>query len=139
MTDIDVKATVDYVLKMFPASEWTPEITALFIERLRRVNLDAEQGRAVVGEYRMGYRGKTPDAGSLIRRMRDAEPKGKPTPRLADDADTGRAPITGYERELVQRWRANRDDPIFATLKAKHARCGTTEAFRARWREIAGA
>jgi len=140
MNEMDVRATVEYTQRMFPASDWTAEITTLFIDRLRRIEITDEQAKAVVGEYRMGYRGKTPDAGTLIRRMREVEAKPRPTPRLAvDGIDTGRAPVTGYERELVRRFRENRDDPIFARLKDKHARCGTTEAFRARWREIAGA
>lgn len=133
MSPHDANATLAYIAALFPKSAWAPEMGALFLERIKSVHISLEQAKAVVGQYRCEHRFHSPDIGRVILAMRNCEAR----PSVAFTApptDTRDPPITGYEIELVHRWRANKEDPVFDRLEKRHRRGGTLEAFRERFR-----
>lgn len=135
MTPTSARDAVAYVAQLFPGSDWTPEISALFADRLIRVPIDIEQAKAVIGEYRLQHRYKSPDVGALIQRMWAVVPKDAPQRPVDPQVDAG---PNGYERDLIQRWRDNPGHPCFARLRSRARSYGILVYCREQWRVWTG-
>lgn len=135
MTPFTLSDCIGYIDRMFPASDWTPDMRTLFIERASRINLTGEQAKAVVGEYRVNFRGKTPDMGTLLRRLADAAHASGPV--QTERPDDPWRPVA-YEWVLLSRWRENQNDPIFVRLRKRIRRAGLWDVTVQRWRNLDG-
>lgn len=116
MTPTEVQNVMEYTDRQFPKSEWSDENRTLFMERLLKVNVTLEQAHAVVAEYRVSVRWRSPNMRDLIDRMHSARGAVAREQRLPEVSQPGVPPITGYNRELVARYDANPNDPVFARL-----------------------
>jgi hypothetical protein len=136
MTESDAAHTLEYLTRLFPKHGWEPEMCALFVGRIRGIQITTEQARAAIGEYRCHQRFHTPDLGRVVLALRNCELR-KPLAfnnQQEPTRDPTDPPITGYEIELVHRWRADKADPVFDRLEKRHRKGGTLEGFRDRFR-----
>lgn len=119
MTPSAITDTLAYLDKLYPEHDWTAEIVTLFRERVARMDLNTEQAKAVIGEYRATRRVRSPVISDLLAMFKAAAyvaPMAKPRGPLAAEIPRG-VVVTGYLRqraaaegitpeELIERTRA---------------------------------
>ena len=118
MTKYDSEHLIEEIKSLFPESKWGNDAYAVLIEQVYRFEVNQDQIRAVVRQYRASVRLKTPMHKDMIDRLRAAQGVRRPekTPEVAFDWRNARHPMTGWNRELVSRYDANPGDPVFGRL-----------------------
>jgi hypothetical protein len=118
MTPSETTDALAFLGTMFPKRDWTTEMVQLFRERARRIDLSPEQFRAVAQQYRLDVRFRSPDPGSLLKRMKDAAN----TQRVAD-VDRKAVP---FWKQLIRMHRLHSDTPMEEVLTDYHRRVQQT-------------
>lgn len=86
MTPSELEHLGKAIAGMFPKSDWTPELYALLGRQLTRVFLNRQQISAVVEQYRVTTRGRSPVIRDLIHRLKETAAQGFERPEAMDDS-----------------------------------------------------
>lgn len=76
MIEHDIARLIDLIKSLWPGMQWTDDIRALFVERVRRLDITYEQARAKLHELKMteARNVRTPHPGVLYRALEKLDP-----------------------------------------------------------------
>jgi hypothetical protein len=121
MTQFEIEHLFTRLRRLFPKHTWTEDLFALAAKRCVRLDLSTAQIDAVVEEYRVQCRDRSPRLPDLLKRLKAAVatlPQ-RNTPLTYAEVANIRPPVTAWNHELAARYDANPEDPVFARLKAQ--------------------
>lgn len=92
---MNIDRCVDHASGLWPTSDWTEQIHSAFWSRAVRLNLTDEQVFAVLDEFRMHCRYKSPNPGELLGRLRVAAGGDKVKTRVRSENEYQPTPLSG--------------------------------------------
>jgi hypothetical protein len=72
MNGEEIRSLTQALSRLFPKSDWTPEIVGLFGERIVRIEIPLRDALRVLDNHKLESRRRSPDAGTIIRKLWDA-------------------------------------------------------------------
>lgn len=136
---MNIDRCVAHASGLWPGSDWTEQIHSAFWGRAVRLNLTDEQVFAVLDEYRMHCRYKSPNPGELLGRLKVAAGGDTVKQRVHSASEYQPTPLSGPAigfREFCRR-KAERGEPVHQLLADVFGRTSEENERNRREREAA--